>query len=189
MKAVAIITLSFWYCLTAGARVGATLQECIEHYGKEVRTSNTNGDITYHYFKKNGVLLVAGVTSGFVVRMIYANTDGTKLSFEAVFDLVRDNGADLLWHFSAPDEFRQCVWYGVPSSRVRTSKCSNLSDDNSRLFTPSSLVSRFESSTPRRAQTGQKPSAGEIRAPQTSQVCLVSGFTDGYHALMRRKVS
>ncbi len=32
--------------------------------------------------------------------------------FEAVFGLVRDNGADLLWHFSAPDEFRQCVWYG-----------------------------------------------------------------------------
>jgi hypothetical protein len=116
MKSVAIITLWFWYCLTAGARVGATLQECIEHYGKDVRPSNATAGITYHYFKTHGCIVAAGLISDSVVRMIYANTDGSKMPIDEAFGLIRDNGADLLWHFSAPDQSPQCVWYGYDMS-------------------------------------------------------------------------
>jgi hypothetical protein len=100
----------------ADARVGATLEQCIEHYGKEIRASNKRTGITYHYFHRQGVLIVAGIISDSVVRMIYVSADGKRLSLEEVYGMIRDNGADLLWHFSAPDEYNQCVWYGYDMS-------------------------------------------------------------------------
>lgn len=111
-------TLFFWlfYCRASEARVGATLEECVQHYGKEVRASNQNGGITYHYFKKGGMLFAAGIKHDSVVRMIYTNTDGKRLSFEYVFGLIRDNGADLLWHFAEADQYAQAVLYGYDMS-------------------------------------------------------------------------
>jgi hypothetical protein len=112
-----LLSAVFGLAISAHARIGASLAECIQHYGKEVRPSHVADGLTYHYFVHGGRVIDAGFADNHVVRIIYANANGKAMTFDEAIGLIRDNGPDLVWHFPAPDDIDDnYVWYGYDLS-------------------------------------------------------------------------
>lgn len=99
--------------ISARAHIGASLSECIQHYGREMRPSHIVEGITYHYFIRHGCLIDAGFIEDRMVRIIYANLNKKEMTIDQVIGLMRDNGPDLVWHYPDPNnKDNDYLWFG-----------------------------------------------------------------------------
>jgi hypothetical protein len=114
MKTILLSLLGvFGLVVSVHAHIGASLSECIQHYGKEMRPSHIVEGIRYHYFIRQGCLIDAGFIQNRIVRIIYANLNKKEITVDEAIGLMRDNGPDLVWHYpDAKGGENDYLWFG-----------------------------------------------------------------------------
>jgi hypothetical protein len=144
MKAslLALLMLTTLPTSWAQAEIGWTLDECKQHYGKEIKVEppyDGHSLATYTFAGNNGYLIIVYFIADKVSRILYVKVDHTLFSSATVFILRAINApADTNWELQQKDE-AGTRWAGTKTGSTTPSfwatEISILDHDTLSIFT------------------------------------------------------
>jgi hypothetical protein len=125
-KSLLTLTVFAGFTFLAQARIGWTLAECEQHYGKAIsRVSPLDGQTVYDFTVGNIQITAVLGYNNVVSEMEYNKLDFTNWNIDEITTLMEKNKGECTWDYDNPDNFHDgsTVWDAMHLGEAKLVAC------------------------------------------------------------------